>query len=114
MIRDEGMCLFFFFLWMVTFSKRMESRGKTEGEMGVLSEKMSSDFCNDGSEKEGQSTGLRGCDVTRGIDGLRGGKSDSEKRGGSGSSTGSGGVVARALWGDISGLGSPREGDGVE
>ena len=60
---DSGRVAFgflFFFPLMVTFSKRMESRGKTEGERGVLSEKICKEFCKVGSEKDGASVGLRG------------------------------------------------------
>ena len=66
---------------MVTLSKRIESRGKTEGEMGVLSENMFNDFCKDGSEKEGLFTGLTGGDTVRGTEGARGGKSEDVNRG---------------------------------
>ena len=34
----------FFFLLIVTFSNRIESRGRTEGDRGVLSEKILNDF----------------------------------------------------------------------
>ena len=50
----------FFFLLIVTFSNRIESRGRTEGERGVLSEKILRDFCKEGSTKEGEAAGLRG------------------------------------------------------
>ena len=43
---------------MVTFSNRMDSRGKIEGERGVLSEKIFRIFCKEGSEKDGDVTGL--------------------------------------------------------
>ena len=49
--------IFFFFL-IVTFSNRMESKGKTEGERGVFTIKISRDFCNEGSAKEGEEIGL--------------------------------------------------------
>ena len=70
----------FFFLLIVTFSKRMESRGRTEGDRGVLSEKMLKDFCKDGSKKDGEVTGLCG-DKGEEPEVTRGGKSASEKRG---------------------------------
>ena len=35
---------FFLCLQIVTFSKCIESNGKVDGEMGVLAEKISSDF----------------------------------------------------------------------
>ena len=58
----------------------MDSRGRTEGERGGLSKKMSRDFFKEGSEKEGELTGLRG---EMGLEPAlsRGGKSASEKRG---------------------------------
>ena len=49
-----------FFLLIVTFSKWMESRGRIEGDKGVLSEKISKDFCKARSAKEGDETGLWG------------------------------------------------------
>ena len=49
----------FFFFLIVTFSNLMESRGRTEGESGVLAENISKDFCSEGSTKEGEDTGLR-------------------------------------------------------
>ena len=60
---------------MVTFSKRMESRGKTEGERGVLSEKICKEFCKAGSENDGASVGLRGERSRAGIVETSGGKS---------------------------------------
>ena len=50
----------FFFLLIVTFSNLMESSGRTEGERGVLSEKILKDFCRVGSEKDGVVEGLEG------------------------------------------------------
>ena len=56
----------------------MESRGRTEGERGILSEKMSSETCKEGSAKEGDVTGLRGGEVTGGgLGPSRGGNSES-------------------------------------
>ena len=49
-----------FFFGIVTFSNQMESKGKTEGERGVLTVKISRDFCSEGSAKEGEETGLWG------------------------------------------------------
>ena len=54
---NAQMGLFSFFL-ITTFSKRIESKGKTEGERGVLAEKISRDFCKEGSAKEGKETRL--------------------------------------------------------
>ena len=75
----------FFFHLIVTFSKRIESRGRTEGESGVLSEKILKYFCKEGSAEEGEAAGLRegepedpGLAWTE-VD--RGGKSASENRG---------------------------------
>ena len=60
---------------MVTFSNLIESRGRTDGVWGVLSEKMSKDFYSDGSEKNGESTGLRGGEIEEeGMEELSGGK----------------------------------------
>ena len=50
----------FFFRLIVTFSKRIESRGRTERERGVLSEKILKDFFKEGSAKEGETAGLIG------------------------------------------------------
>ena len=60
---------------MVTFSNRMDSRGKTEGERGVLSEKICKEFCKEGSEKDGASVGLQGEDTMAGMVDTSGGKS---------------------------------------
>ena len=60
----------------------MESRGRIEGESGVLSEKIFRVFCKEGFAKDGEVTGL--CDgVTRAEwpEVGRGGKSKSVKRG---------------------------------
>ena len=73
--------LFFFFLLIVTFSKQMELRGRTEGENGDLSEKIFRDFCNEGSAKEGEVTGLRyGVSKAVWTELVRGGKSKSENK----------------------------------
>ena len=48
----------FFFHLIVTFSKSIESRGRTEGERGVLSEKILNDFFKEGSAKEGEAVWL--------------------------------------------------------
>ena len=69
-----------FFLLIVTFSNLIESRGRIEGDRGFLSEKMFKDFCKDGSEKEGEVTGLSG-ETGVGPAFTSGGKSASEKRG---------------------------------
>ena len=45
---------------MVTFLKRMESRGRVEGEIGDLSEKIDKEFKREGSRKAGSSLGLVG------------------------------------------------------
>ena len=58
----------------------MESRGRIEGESGVFSEKILKDFCKDGSEKDGEVTGLCG-DEGVGPEVMRGGKSTSVKIG---------------------------------
>ena len=50
--------LSFFFFLTVTFSNRIEFRCKVEGEVGVEAEKIESDFCKMGSEKEGEEVGL--------------------------------------------------------
>ena len=42
----------------MTFSNLMESKGRVEGEMGDLSEKMSSAFRSEGSLNEGEEVGL--------------------------------------------------------
>ena len=47
---------FFSFFLIVTFLKRIESKGKTEGERGVLGEKISRDFCSEGSANDGEET----------------------------------------------------------
>ena len=72
---------FFFFLLMVTFSKRIESSGKTEGVRGVLSEKMFKVLWSDGSEKEGASVGLCGGEADRVPECESGGKSLDENKG---------------------------------
>ena len=75
----------FFFRLIVTFSNRIESRGRTDGERGVLSEKILKDFFKEGSAKEGESAGLLWGEPE--VWGLiwpemeRGGKSASENRG---------------------------------
>ena len=43
---------------MVTFLKRIESKGKVEGEIGVLSEKIERAIRSEGSWKAGASGGL--------------------------------------------------------
>ena len=43
---------------MVTFLKRIESKGKVEGEIGVLSENIESIVKSEGSWKAGASRGL--------------------------------------------------------
>ena len=72
---------FDFFFLIVTFSNLMDSRGRTDGERGDLSEKMFRVFFKEGSEKEGEMTGLGGetelCPALS-----SGGKSSSENRGG--------------------------------
>ena len=54
----------------------MESRGRTEGDSGVLSEKILKEFYKDGSENEGEETGLCGDKFARPAL-TRGGKSAS-------------------------------------
>ena len=75
----------FFFRLIVTFSKRIESRGRTEGERGVLSENIFKYFCKEGSTKEGEAAGLReGEPEDWGLDWPEvdnGGKSASENKG---------------------------------
>ena len=66
---------------MVTFSKRMESRGKTEGERGVLLEKICNVLWSAGSEKDGASVGLCGVELEVGFVVTRGGKSAGVKSG---------------------------------
>ena len=66
---------------MVTFSNLIESKGRTEGVSGDLSEKMFSVFRRDGSENDGASIGLRGKGTEGGAGGTSGGKSACEKRG---------------------------------
>ena len=66
----------------MTFSKQMESRDRTEGDRGVLSENIFREFCKAGSAKEGEVTGLWGGEPK--VEGpmlISGGKSKSEKRG---------------------------------
>ena len=70
-----GLGFLFFLPLMVTFSKRMESRGKTEGERGVLSEKICRELCKEGSENDGASVGLHGEDTKAGEVETSGGKS---------------------------------------
>ena len=48
----------FFFHLIVTFSNRMESRGRTEGESGVVSEKIIRDFCREGLVKDREVIGI--------------------------------------------------------
>ena len=48
----------FFFRLIVTFSKRIESSGRTVGERGVSSEKILKDFFKEESAKEGEVAGL--------------------------------------------------------
>ena len=61
----------------------MESRGRTEGERGVLSEKIFRVFCKEGSTKDGEVTGLRsGVPKVKWPEVARGGKSEFVKRGG--------------------------------
>ena len=70
----------FFFFLIVTFSNRMEYKGKTEGERGVFTENISKDFCREGYAKDGEEIGLRGGEeLSWGRGCVRGGKSESEK-----------------------------------
>ena len=62
------------------FSNRMESRGRTEGERGVLSKKMLNDLCREGSENQGEVTTLSG-GQGEGPALTRGGKSASVNKG---------------------------------
>ena len=67
----------------MTFSNLIESSGRTEGERGVLSEKMFRVFCKEGSLKDGEIAGLRGGVST--VDDplfIKGGKSSSVNKGG--------------------------------
>lgn len=57
--QKETSSFFFFPLLIVTFSNLMDSRGRTDGDNGVLSMKMLRDFRKPGSAKEGEWTGLR-------------------------------------------------------
>ena len=50
--------LFFLDFMMVTFSNLMESKGRVDGEMGNLSEKMSRYFRRERSLKDGEEIGL--------------------------------------------------------
>ena len=77
---DKGGAFLFFFR-IVTFSKRIESSGRTEGESVFLSDKMSSETCREGSAKEGEVTGLWGGEETNCSHGPdKGGKSKSENK----------------------------------
>ena len=79
---SEGGLVDFFFLLIVTFSNRMESRGRTKGESGVLSEKNFKVFCKEGSVKDGEVTRLcGGVPKVEWPKVTRGGKSESVKRG---------------------------------
>ena len=53
---EEG----FFSLQIVTFLKRIESKGSVEGEIGDISEKIERDFKREGSMNAGASLGLVG------------------------------------------------------
>ena len=67
-----------FFLRIVTFWKRIDSRGRTKGEREVLSENISSETCREGLAQEGVETGLWGGEETSGGLGLgKGGKLES-------------------------------------
>ena len=58
----------------------MESNGRTKGKRGFFAEKISSDFCREGSAKEGDETRLCGVEVlTGGPEPTKGGKSVAEK-----------------------------------
>ena len=50
----------FLTLRIVTFLNRMESKGRVEGEIGDLSEKMERELSREGSLKAGASLGLQG------------------------------------------------------
>ena len=79
---SSGGLFILFFLLIVTFSNRIESRGRTEGERGVLSEKILRYFCKEGSTKDGEATGLRGGEPNgEGPELTSGGKCASENRG---------------------------------
>ena len=43
----------------MTFSNRIESKGRIEGDRGVLSEKIFKAFFKEGSAKEGEEAGLK-------------------------------------------------------
>ena len=79
--RDSGWfdlgIFFLYFLLTVTLSNLIESKGRTDGVRGDLSEKIFSVFRRDGSEKDGASVGLVGEEA----EGIRGGKSACEKMG---------------------------------
>ena len=50
--------MFFLDFLTVTFSNLIESKGRVDGEMGDLSEKISRAFRREGSLKEGEEIGL--------------------------------------------------------
>ena len=80
-VSEEEIEGFFDLLLIVTFWKRMESKGRTEGERGVLSEKISSEDCREGLAKDGVEVGLQGGDKAEEGLGLgSGGKYASVKR----------------------------------
>ena len=71
---------------MVTFSNLIESKDKTEGEMGDLSIKISRALSRDGSSKEGVVKGLQGEPVLGGEEEWgRGGRFSRVNGGGDGS-----------------------------
>ena len=60
MVDSRGGLEDFFFRLIVTFSNLMESRGRIDGERGVLSVNILKDFFKEGSAKEGEAAGLIG------------------------------------------------------
>ena len=67
----------------MAFSNLIESKGRVDGEIDDLSEKIVKDLCREGSEKEGVIVGLCEMSDTIGGDFLwRGGNSSNVKEGG--------------------------------
>ena len=67
---------------MVTFSKRIESKGKVEGEIGVLSEKIKRAVRREGSWKAGALGGLEEVVIGKGTELIGGGKGGKDEEGG--------------------------------
>ena len=67
---------------MVTFLKRIESKGKVEGEIGILSEKIKRAVRREGSWKAGALGGLEEIVKGRGTEQQGGGKGGEDEEGG--------------------------------